>query len=102
MTKNLSADLERDEGRGTRDGNKMGGRGSCRAETAANGDWRLAIGERRAANGDWRAVERQRMASSEWRMVKGEWRLVFLEGRTTALSLKIFGRAVARSFSQKP
>jgi len=24
---------------------KMGGRGSCRAKTTANGDWRLAIGQ---------------------------------------------------------
>jgi len=37
MTKKLSADLQRDEGRGTRDGgrNEVGGRGSCRAENGS-------------------------------------------------------------------
>jgi hypothetical protein len=41
-------------GRGTRDGgrNELGWRGSCRAKTAANGDWRLATGKT-AANGEW-------------------------------------------------
>jgi hypothetical protein len=46
MTQKLNADLERDERRGTRDEgrNEVGGRGSCRAETAATGDLRLATG----------------------------------------------------------
>jgi hypothetical protein len=37
----MDTDLKRVVGRGTRDEAKMGGRGSCRAEMAANGDWRL-------------------------------------------------------------
>jgi len=32
MTKRLNADFLRDEGRWTRDGNKTGGRGYCRAK----------------------------------------------------------------------
>jgi len=51
MTQKLNAELERDEGHGTRDGgrNELGGRGSCRAETAANSEWRTASSE-------WRVV----------------------------------------------
>jgi len=31
---------------------KSGGRGYCRAKTAANGEWRIANGERQVANGE--------------------------------------------------
>jgi len=48
----MSTDLERDEGRGTRDGSKMGGRGSCRAKS--NGEWRMVNSERQIANGEQR------------------------------------------------
>jgi hypothetical protein len=47
----MSADLERDEGLGTRDG-KMGGRGSCRAKTTASSEWRIANSEQQIATGE--------------------------------------------------
>jgi hypothetical protein len=44
MTQKLNADLERDDGTRDEGRNELGGRGSCRAETAATGDLRLATG----------------------------------------------------------
>jgi hypothetical protein len=54
MTQKLNADLERDEGRGTRDGSEMNWEGEAPAEpkTAASGEWRVANSERRTATGD--------------------------------------------------
>ena len=63
-------------GRGT---GELGGRGSCRAETAASSEWRVA-NSGTAANGEWR------VADSEWRMANG----FFLEGSAPALP-KNFG-----------
>ena len=54
MTQKLNADLERDDGRGTRDGSEMNWEGEASAEpkTTANSEWRVANSERLMANGD--------------------------------------------------
>jgi len=60
VTKNLSADLERDEGRGTRDGMKWEGK---------------ALAE----------PKRQRVVNSEWWLAISDWWMIFLEGSAPAL-----------------
>ncbi|MCC6038962.1 MAG: hypothetical protein LM632_12235, partial [Armatimonadetes bacterium] len=64
MTQKLNAELERDEGRGTRDGMKW--EGEAPAEPSCRQVVRSAnrqVGKRTAANSEWRT------ASSEWRVV---------------------------------
>jgi hypothetical protein len=67
MTQKLNAELERDEGRGTRDGDGMNWEGEAPAEPSCrqvvrsanrqvgkdtDSDWRLVKVERRIANGE--------------------------------------------------
>jgi|GEM_PF-1506729 len=59
----MSADLERDEGLGTRDGSEMNWEGEAPAEPKrrriASGEWRIENSEQRLAISDWRLVRRR-------------------------------------------
>jgi len=72
----------------------MGGRGSCRAETTANGDWRLATGKT-AASSEWRVESSRwffpestalpcRKISVVWEL---NWRAALLSSRIVQISV---------------